>query len=281
LITGEGGTGKTLLAKAIHDAGRRAGQPFIPVDPAALSEQHLEETLRGQIGKSTSEGELMREAHLNRTQATLFLHDIANLPIAVQGKLLGMLQNGELARLDDAAPQKTDVRVVAATNQDVESMILAGKFRKDLFCRFRGAWLHIPPLRERPEDIPALSDYFLTKWGAPGKTWRLEGPAAAALRTYEFPGNVRELQEVIRRAVERARGRVISMECLPEEVRRSSSATAGGRPNGSPALPLAEVEKQHILYVYRQMNHNKVRTARALGVGLNTLRRKLKGYGAP
>lgn len=281
LITGESGTGKTLLAKAIHGASRRAGQPFLPVDPSGLSMGHFEDTLLVTAADSAPAGELKREDHLNSPQATLFLRDIADLPIAVQGKLLDMIRNGDFLPPEGGAPPESDVRVVAATNQDLEFMLRSGRFRKDLFGRFRGAWLNIPPLKERPEDIAALSDHFLTQWGAPGKRWRLESPAAAALRAYEFPGNVRELQEVIRKAVERARGRVISVECLPEEVRRSGSAMAEGLPHGSPALPLAEVEKQYVLNVYRQMSQNKVRTARTLGIGLNTVRRKLKGYGTP
>lgn len=279
LITGESGTGKKLLAKAIHDASPRAGQPFLAVDMAALGPEQIEEDFCGQAKKASAGTVGQGEGHLRHCHhGTLCLDNIGTLPIAMQGKLIRIMQTGEMSRAETSVRQKVDVRFVAATSEDLEAMISAGRFRQDLFCRFRGSWLRLPPLRARPEDIPLLSDHFLKRCGMPGKEWRLEAPAIDALLAYDFPGNVNELQAVIRQATERARGRVISADCLPDHVRLPAPPLPGSLPLSMPALPLAEVEKQHILSVYRQMNRNKVRSARALGVGLNTLRRKLKLY---
>jgi DNA-binding NtrC family response regulator len=279
LITGESGTGKKLLAKAIHDASRRAGHPFLAVDMAALSHEQFEADFCGQAKEASAGTVGQGEGHLRHChRGTLCLDHIGNLPIAMQDKLIRILQTGEISRVETSVRQKVDVRFVAATSEDLESLIRAGRFRKDLFCRFRGSWLHLPPLRERPEDIPLLSDHFLKRWGASGKERRLEAPAMAELLAYEFPDNVNELQAVLRQAIELAQGKVISADCLPGHVRRPAPSLPGSLPLSTPPLPLAEVEKQHILSLYRQMNRNKVRTARALGVGLNTLRRKLKMY---
>ena len=279
LITGENGIGKSLLAKAIHDAGPGTDSPFLALDSASLGENELEEALRSQAAGTSIGKEPPPEGQLKRGPATAFLDGIENLPAAMQGQLLRVIQDGGFQPLENSGRENIDVRVVAATNADVESMMRAGEFRQDLFRHFRGSGLHLPPLRERPEDITLLSHHFLKKWGKPAEAWRLEGATTAALLAYGFPGNVDELQAILREAIERAQGRVITAECLPDYVQRSTSALALSLPPGSPPMPLADLEKSYILNLYRQMNHNKVRTARALGIGLNTVRRKLKAYG--
>jgi len=192
---------------------------------------------------------------------------------------LRVLQDGEFTPVGSSAPQKADVRFVAATNEDLDQMVESGRFRRDLYYRIRGSWLHLPSLKERNEDIPLLIEHFLREFGPSGEGLRLEDAALEILMEYGFPGNVRELKSLIQSAVNLARGPVISIDCLPEQLRRRKFAAARKRahPENASSL-LADVEKQHILDVYEKMGCNKVRTARALGLGLNTLRRKLKVY---
>jgi DNA-binding NtrC family response regulator len=281
LITGESGTGKELLAKAIHAASPRSANLFLPVNMAALSGELFEAEFFGHTKGAFTGAEREREGHLKYCgHGTLFLDEVGNLPLAMQGKLLRVLQDGEFTPVGSSIRHKADVRFVAATNEDMDHLLRAGRFRKDLFYRIRGSWLHLPALRERREDIPVLIEHFLKDCGGLGAGSRLNEAAVAALLAYDFPGNVRELKSIIRSALNLAQGHAISSECLPEHLRRRKSAGGGRRP--TPDMPiqlLAEVEKQHILSVYQQMGGNKVHTARGLGLGLNTLRRKLKGYG--
>ena len=279
LIAGERGTGKNLLAKTIHDIGSGAEYPFIALDAVSLQGDAFEEALRGQAAGISTQKDPPPESHPERSQATVLLDGIENLSDAMQARLLWLIQNNGFPMLENDGRKTIDVRVVATTSADLEALMRAGTFRQDLFRYFRGSWLHLPPLRERPEDITLLSQHFLKKWEKPAEAWRLEATTMAMLLAYGFPGNVDELQAVLREAIERAQGRMISAECLPDCVQRSASALALSLPPGSPPLRLADLEKSYILNLYRQMNHNKVRTARALGIGLNTVRRKLKSYG--
>jgi len=197
----------------------------------------------------------------------------------LQGKLLRLLQDGEFTPVGSSAPQKADVRFVAATNEDLDQMVESGRFRRDLYYRIRGSWLHLPSLKERSEDIPVLVEHFLREFRPSAEGFRLEDAALEILMEYGFPGNVRELKSIIQSAVNLARGQTISIDCLPEHLRRRKIASTRKRKHpGVTTLSLADVEKQHILDVYEKMGFNKVHTARGLGLGLNTLRRKLKGY---
>jgi two-component system response regulator AtoC len=281
LITGESGTGKELLARAIHRASPRAEQPFLPVNMAALAGELFEAEFFGHTRGAFTGAEKERVGHLKHSdRGTLFLDEIGNLPVALQGKLLRVLQDGEFTPVGSSVPQKADVRFVAATNEDLDQMVGAGRFRRDLFYRIRGSWLHLPPLRERLEDIPLLADRFVREFQPAGGESRLDEAALCLLMEYRFPGNVRELKSIIQSAVNLSRGRVIAIDSLPDYVLKSRPAGLGKRADDCGAvLPLAEVEKKHILNVYRRMRENKVRTARVLGLGLNTLRRRLKSYG--
>jgi two-component system response regulator AtoC len=281
LITGESGTGKELLARAIHLASHRARHLFLPVNMAALSGELFEAEFFGHTRGAFTGAEREREGHLKHCgRGTLFLDEIGNLPLVMQGKLLRVLQDGEYTPVGSSVRHKADVRFVAATNEDLDQMIGAGRFRKDLFYRIRGSWLHLPPLRERPEDIPALTGHFLKDVFGPEAEGRVGEDAMEALLSYDFPGNVRELKSILHSAVNLAQGKTISPEHLPTHLlRRKPRPAERPREAGEmPAATLAEIEKRHILNVYRQMGRNKVRTARALEVGLNTLRRKLKAY---
>jgi transcriptional regulator with PAS, ATPase and Fis domain len=221
-----------------------------------------------------------RPGHLRHCDhGTLFLDEIGNLPLAMQGKLLRVLQDGEFTPVGSSVPQRADVRFVAATNEDLDQMVGSDRFRRDLYYRIRGSWLHLPPLKERVEDIPLLIDHFLSELGHSGGSLHVDDTVLDALMAYEFPGNVRELKSIIQSAVNLSGGRVISIDCLPEHLRRRRTFVSDKRlPHDTHGLQLADVEKQHILNVYERMGRNKVRTARVLGVGLNTLRRKLKAY---
>jgi DNA-binding NtrC family response regulator len=280
LVTGESGTGKELLARAIHAASPRAEQPFLPVNMAALTSELFEAEFFGHTKGAFTGAEKERAGHLKHCDhGTLFLDEIGNLPLAMQGKLLRVLQDGEFTPVGSSTQQKADVRFVAATNEDLDQMIAAGRFRRDLFYRIRGSWLHLPALRERPEDIPLLIEHFLMDFSQTGREYRVDEAALSVLLGYAYPGNVRELKSILQAAVNLAQGLTISLKCLPEQVRKRRPGAAGKSPEqNGPILPFADVEKNHILSVYRQLGGNKVHTARALGLGLNTLRRKLKSY---
>ena len=280
LITGESGTGKELLARAIHLASPRRRQLFLPVNMAALTGELFEAEFFGHTKGAFTGAEKDRPGHIRHCDhGTLFMDEIGNLPLAMQGKLLRVLQDGEFTPVGSSAPQKADVRFVAATNEDIDQMVGSHRFRRDLYYRIRGSWLHLPPLKERCEDIPLLIEHFLNELGPSGDSLHPDDAALDALMAYAFPGNVRELKSIIQSAVNLSQGRRISLECLPEHLRRRKAHAGDKRPplDGAP-LQLADVEKQHILNVYERMGRNKVRTARSLGVGLNTLRRKLKAY---
>jgi two-component system response regulator AtoC len=280
LITGESGTGKELLARAIHRASNRASGPFLPLNMAALTAELFQAEFFGHTRGAFTGAEKERPGHLRHCdRGTLFLDEIGNLPLSLQGKLLRVLQDGEFTPVGSSAPQRADVRFIAATNEDLDQMVESSRFRRDLYYRIRGSWLHLPSLKERPEDISLLIEHFLRECGVLQESLRMEDEVLEILTAYDFPGNVRELKSIIQSAVNLAQGQGISIDCLPEHLRRRKFTAARRRAypeTGS--LLLADVEKQHILDVYAKMGRNKVRTARVLGLGLNTLRRKLKVY---
>ena len=282
LITGESGTGKELLARAIHAASPRAGQVFLPVNMAALTGGLFEAEFFGHTRGAFTGAEKERGGHLRHCdRGTLFLDEIGNLPLAMQGKLLRVLQDGEFTPVGSSVPQKADVRFVAATNEELDRLIAAGRFRRDLFYRIRGSWLHLPPLRERREDIPLLVERFIQDCRPKERPLAMDETALCALMEYRLPGNVRELKSIVQSAVNLARGRTISLGCLPPYVQKFKAASRQDAPEpAAEVAPLAEVERRHILSVYQRLGGNKMRTARALGLGLNTLRRRLKDYQA-
>jgi transcriptional regulator with PAS, ATPase and Fis domain len=217
--------------------------------------------------------------HTNR--GTLFLDEIGDLPLELQGKLLRVLQEGEFTRVGSSDHIRVDLRFIAATNEDLDRMIARKAFRKDLYYRIRGGWLHLPPLRERADDIPLLIDAFMEKYENYAGTARKMTPAALShLAAYDWPGNVRELKSIVQSAVNLARGRPVDTGHLPEHLRRAARHPARSTdPSTHEIRTMAEVEKEHILKIYRRLNGNKSHSAKALGIGLNTLRRKLDSYG--
>lgn len=281
LITGESGTGKELLARAIHAVSSRARYPFMPVNMGGVSPTLFEAEFFGHTRGAFTGAEKDRAGYLkNANHGTLFLDEIGNLPLEMQGKLLRVLQDGEYSQLGSSLRQKVDVRFVAATNEDLESLITEKRFRKDLYYRIRGGWLHLPPLRERSDDIPILVDHFLAECRNGGNGCSMQDDALAVLKQYDYPGNIRELKSILQSAVNLAQGGLITSRLFPSPL-REMQPLGTSLPEGEKeaVVPLPEYEKAYILKVYHQFQENKSRTARCLGIGLNTLRRKLKAYG--
>ena len=284
LITGESGTGKELLAQALHRASLRANQPFIPVNMASLSAALFESEFFGHTRGAFTGAEREREGYLEAAaKGTLFLDEIGDLPAELQGKLLRVLQEKEFVKLGTSRQRKIEVRFVAATNVDLENMVNRGRFRKDLYYRLKVAWLHIPPLRDRLEDIPPLVEHFIREFSTAERPMQISNEALELLCAYRYPGNVRELRSIIQTACNLAQEGVIDRSHLPQEVRKIQiphwveARDQGDIPGGD--LSLAAVEKAHILKVYRQTGGNKSQAARLLEIGLTTLHRKLKEYG--
>ncbi len=216
----------------------------------------------------------------SRRGGSLFLDEIGILPLELQGKLLRVLQNGEYMKLGTSLPRQTDVRVIAATNEDLDRLIRKRHFRKDLYYRIRGAWLHLPPLRERREDIPVLIAALLGNTNGGASRDAIQEEALDVLMGYDYPGNIRELESIIHSAASLAQGQPITVKHLhPRLHPQKSFVPRECQIPSAEATTLAEAEKCHILQVYAQTSQNKTRSAKILGIGLNTLRRKLKAYG--
>ncbi len=281
LITGESGTGKELLARAIHRASPRARNPFVAINMASMSETlfeaeffgHTKGAFTGAVGERSG---YFESAH----RGSLFLDEIGNLPLNLQAKLLRVLQEGEVMKIGSSKPMKIDVRFIAATNQDLERLMAKGQFRKDLFYRLRGAWLQMPPLRDRLEDVPVLVSRFINEIDPGRRPKAVERDVLAFLQGYNYPGNIRELRSIIDVAANLAQGGTISLSTLPDYLKKATirvESSTRTRPDG--AMSLADVEKSCILATYESAGRNKAQTAKQLQIGLNTLRRKLESYG--
>jgi DNA-binding NtrC family response regulator len=274
LITGESGTGKELVARAIHAGSPRRYNPLVVVNCGALPEGILESELFGhEAGSFTG----ARSRHKGKFEAaeggTVFLDEIGEVSPRVQVDLLRVLEEKVVTRLGGNAPVPVDFRVIAATNQDLREMVKAGAFREDLFWRLNVFTIDIPPLRERPEDIPLLAEHFLARFtqAMNRRPTQLSPAALEAFRSYAWPGNVRELQNAIERAVVVGSGGLVEPGDLPLHV------TAA--PRGPGPASLAEAEKAHILSVLEANGWNITRSARALDVDRVTLYNKIRRYG--
>lgn len=275
VIQGETGTGKEVVARLLHANSARQQRPFVALNVAALPPELLESELFGHVrgaftGAVSSTRGMFGEAH----QGTLFLDEIGEMPLPLQAKLLRAVQEGEVRRVGDARANTVDVRIVCATHRDLRAEVRAGRFREDLFYRLQVFGLHVPPLRERREDVLPLVQMFAARFGVPRLT--LSSEVERLLLKHDWPGNVRELGNVVEHAVALAQGKQVGLEHLPEEL------TGEHAPRRAPRgvrRTLHEVEREHILSVLASCGDNQVEAARVLGIGRSTLWRKLRTYG--
>jgi DNA-binding NtrC family response regulator len=286
LITGGSGTGKELLAKAIHKASPRAKSRFVPINMAAITSSLFDAEFFGHTKGAFTGADHEREGYLEYAhRGTLFLDEIGMMDSRVQGKLLRFLQEGEFIKLGSNKIQKVDVRVISATNVDLEKKVTENSFRKDLYYRLKGVWLHLPELKDRKEDIPLLINKFVNEFcDISGQekdiSCTIEDDAMSCLMSYHYPGNIRELISVVHSALNLTGGRSIPKAFLPEIVRRAKKISTIDKDSSSDSLPPLElIEKNYILKVYHQMNKNKSKTAEILGIDRKTLGRKIQSYG--
>ena len=275
LIRGESGTGKELISRAIHSHSPRKENPFVPVNCAALPENLLEVELFGHEKGAFTDASYKKEGMFEvADKGTIFLDEISDMSLRMQAKILRVIQERSFYRLGGTKPVQVDVRILAATNKDLEEMMKKGSFREDLYYRLNVISITIPPLRKRKEDIPLLAQHFLTKYTAlHGKRVRSISPYVMdRLSRYEWPGNVRELENAMERAIILSSGETILFEDLPPYLQPSLSREK------SSSSSLEEVEKKLILDTLRAVKGNQTRAAELLGIHRNTLRRKLKRY---
>ena len=279
LLTGETGTGKEVFAQVIHWASSRSNFPFIALNCSALSKDIMESELFGHkagafTGAVKDKKGLIEEAK----GGTLFLDEIGEMPLELQPKLLRFLENGTYYRVGDATQRTAEVRLIAATNRDLQKEIDAGHFRSDLYYRIAVFSIPLPPLRERQKDIILLADHYLKIYTAK-TTKQINGiskDAVQLLQFYSWPGNVRELKNVVERAVILEDSPMLTVNSLPYELQEC--AIASSPENGFSAFHLATVEKLHIQKVLKYTNWNKAEAARLLDIGLATLYRKIEEY---
>lgn len=273
LITGESGTGKELIARAIHYTSPRASAPFVPVNCGGIPEGLVESELFGHL-KGAFTGAITTRAgfFITADGGTIFLDEISELTPAMQAKLLRVLQSNEVQMVGANRPRTVDVRVVAATNKDLQTLVAKGVFREDLFFRLNVITIFIPPLRERGEDVLLLIHHFASKYAreADKPIPNFTDRALKALREYPWPGNVRELENIVQRLIVMGEGATIDVADLPSAMRYSALQAA------SLDRTLAEVEGEHIRNVLASVRGNKTHAAKILGIDRKTLRQKLR-----
>ncbi len=278
LILGESGTGKGLIAELIHYNSPRKDKPFISINCSAIPETLLESELFGyKRGAFTGAVSDKKGLITIADGGTLFLDEIGDMPLSLQAKLLKVIETGEITPLGDTIKRTVDLRIIAATNRDIEGMVKEGRFREDLYYRLAVIEIRIPSLRERKEDIPVLVNHFIREVAEENKkdVRGIDEDALSVLLRYGWPGNIRELKNVIERAVVLAHGEYIKLGDLPEKIKSIPITTKVS----SLKEALNEYEKNIILHTYRTYNKDKELTADALGIDLVTLYRKLKKYG--
>jgi two-component system, NtrC family, response regulator AtoC len=285
LICGESGTGKELVARAIHFRGALAQAPFLAVDCGSLVPTLMESELFG-YEKGAFTGAIKSKAGLFQAAdgGTIFLDEIGELPLEMQAKLLRVLQEKEVRPVGSNEKVSIDVRVIAATNRDLEEAYRAGTFRKDLYFRLNVVTVQLPSLRERRSDIPMLTHHFLGRY-AQGAQTQVSAAAMKSLLQYDWPGNVRELENCVARAVALGDGKLIDVADLPPAIRTEQPDSPGAPSTEAAAslstTALAEMERMTILRVFEQANGDKVLTGKMLGISRATLYRKLKRYNIP
>jgi two-component system response regulator AtoC len=278
LVTGETGTGKELVARALHGEGCRKRGPFVAVNCSAISSSLMESELFGHVmGAFTGADREKQGLFAAADGGTLFLDEIGELPRELQPKLLRVLQEGEILRVGETRPRKVDVRVLAATARDLREEVEKGRFRDDLFYRLAVVEIQIPPLRERPEDIPLLAENFISRIAArEGRPFpKIQADALEMLRSYPWPGNVRALENFMEKTMIFCRGEMIDLDSLPWEVRRRNR-------NETESLSLKQatmrLEGEYIRRALAATGGNRTRAARLLEISLRGLLYKIKEY---
>jgi len=310
LITGESGTGKELVARAIYHHSNRSTQPFLAVNCAAIPEQLLESELFGHERGAFTGATLQRVGKFEQCNGgTLFLDEIGDMTPATQTKILRVLQSGTFERVGGNTPLKVDVRIIAATNKPLEEAVAARQFREDLFYRLNVVRIHIPPLRERREDVRLLVNYFLKKFARDQESApkSISNGVIKALEGYHWPGNVRELENIVRRALVVAKGDAILLSDLPPEIVGQNSAPNNAAPSSAapaaageagvtdvvsltrklfqwarkdPKLKLIPaVERELVLQALKETSGNQVQAAKLLGITRATLRKRIEKFG--
>jgi len=277
LIIGETGTGKELVARAVHSSGSRRGQVLVPVDCSALTPTLVETELFGYVKGAFTGADHSKRGLLHvANEGTIFLDEIGELPHFLQGKLLRALQEKEIRPVGSTERIPINGRVIAATNRDLEARVREGTFRQDLYFRLNVMQIRVPTLRERKIDIPLLVAHFLEKFSDPLQPVRaISDDAVRRLMAYDWPGNVRELENVIECAVALGSDRVLTVDDLPSVP---DGGSARSHPNGDELVPLGETERRAILHALRESGGDRLVAARLLGIGKTTLYRKLKKY---
>ncbi len=287
LLLGESGTGKEVLARYIHRRSSRALGPWVAVNCAAIPAELLESELFGHergafTGAIDRHAGRLEQAH----KGTLLLDEISEMPLALQAKLLRVLQEREIDRVGGLKPVPVDVRIIATSNRDLEQMVANGQFRTDLYYRLNVFPIELPPLRDRPDDIPALAEHLMNEIACDRDVPRLSERALEVLKEQRFPGNVRELRNVLERALVRCHGavldgtdlqlRTVMLARVPQEV--SPPTFGDGFFSAGAPIDLAHLERLAITEALRRVSGNRTHAAKMLGIGLRTLRNKLREY---
>jgi NtrC-family two-component system response regulator AlgB len=277
LILGESGTGKELVARSVHFSSPRKERPFVPVDCSSLTPTLIESELFGYVKGAFTGALQSKQGLLESAQGgTLFLDEIGDMPIDMQAKLLRALQEQEIKPVGSTERKRINVRIIAATNRDLEAAIRSGAFRQDLYFRLNVVQIKLPPLRDRKNDVPLLVTSFLEKLSPPEAPPRtISEDAMLRLMAYDWPGNVRELENAVARAVALGSGPIVHVGDLPSNLQYPTSERA---PERDELLPLDELERRAIMRMLRETKGDKLAAARLLGIGKTTLYRKLKQY---
>lgn len=281
LLTGETGTGKEVFAAAIHQSSSRKHQNFVAINCSAFSHDLLESEMFGHLagsftGATKDKKGLFEEAN----SGTIFLDEVGEMALDLQAKLLRVIENGEFLKVGENKPTKVDVRIIAATNRDLPKEIESGHFRQDLFYRLSVFQIQLPALRERVTDIEPLAKHFLNFFSLKTnkKIKALSDEFVQLLKLHTWPGNIRELKNVLERSVILETEAILTTDCLPMEIQQLKTANTSGESPLLSAFSLASAEKIHIQKVLNYTNHNKTETAKLLNIALTTLYRKLEEY---
>jgi two-component system response regulator HydG len=282
LLLGESGTGKDLIANAIHQNSRRSEGRYVPINCAGLSESLLEDELFGHVKGAYTGANTDRPGRFEHASGgTMFLDEVGDMPLPMQAKLLRVLENGEVVRVGSNDPIRVNVRVISATNADLSERVQNREFREDLFFRIKGTTIHIPPLRDRREDIPLLIDHAIRRANEIHGT-NVQGASSdvrRVLMAYPWPGNVRQLRNVIENMVVLAAGENLSVEDLPPEIHRPPEDATGSGLDRLAGISLEEAERELIRNTLRMVDGNRQQAASILGIGERTLYRKIREYG--